>query len=469
MIILLTSSSESRENEYEKASGGYSGSTGIAGSQAGKSATQRATDDSALPGPAPHTAGPHRYDWLNKLDPRVNANPDMTTSPTTEGKSGTAVSGQHYARDAALGAGVGGVGGATYGSAKQGHGKKDSGIAGILPTTMDDQKYDTQYTTDQNTSGSRSTRDYQGPRSGDGSQTVSAGDKSYSSNQYGRDAVAAGGGPPALGGAAALGEHGYQKHEQSIPLTEKGATREADDKLQGAMGPTRATGPASATGTSGTATKGGVSSSDYNGSGTSTLQDRSTGQHHYGRDAVGAGGTGGVGIAAHELYKHEGLDSSGAGRTQTTGQQPATAISSSDNYGTSIGAAKERAGQQQYGSDPAATSGIGSTEGTSKQQYRSLSSGTPSGIDSSQYGASTSDPRSIMPGTFPETSTGLDTYDSPMTSTQGGGAAGVGTQGYTTAKHGPTAVTSGERGSNKLHKEPPLEHLASTVKRKLAS
>lgn len=403
---------ESRENEYEKASGGYGGSTGIAGSQAGKSATQRATDDSALPGPAPHTAGPHRYDWLNKLDPRVNANPDMTTSPTAEGKSGTAVGGQHYARDAALGAGVGGVGGATYGSARQGHAKKDSGVAGILPTTMNDQKYDTQYTTDQNTSGNTS-------------------------------------------------------------------TREADDKLQGAMGPTRATGPASATGTSGTATKGGVSSSDYNGSGTSTLQDQSTGRHHYGRDAVGAGGTGGVGIAAHELYKHEGLDNSGAGRTQTTSQQRAPALSTPDTYGTSTGAAKERADQQQYGRDAAATSGIGGTEGTSKQQYPNLSSVTPSGIDrgqfgsnvatySSQYGASTSDPRSIMPGTFPETSTGLDTYDSPMTNTQGGGAAGVGTQGYTTAKHGPNTVTSGERGSNKLHKEP-LEQLASAVKRKLAS
>ena len=28
---------------------------------------------SALPGPAPHTAGPHKKDWLNKLDPRVDA------------------------------------------------------------------------------------------------------------------------------------------------------------------------------------------------------------------------------------------------------------------------------------------------------------------------------------------------------------------------------------------------------------
>ena len=31
----------------------------------------------ALPGPAPNTAGPHKQDWLNKLDPRVNAIPDQ--------------------------------------------------------------------------------------------------------------------------------------------------------------------------------------------------------------------------------------------------------------------------------------------------------------------------------------------------------------------------------------------------------
>jgi hypothetical protein len=54
---------------------------------------------SNLPGPAPNTAGPHKLDWLNKLDPRVNANPE---GPQTTGHgpfkvdSATAATGKPY-------------------------------------------------------------------------------------------------------------------------------------------------------------------------------------------------------------------------------------------------------------------------------------------------------------------------------------------------------------------------------------
>jgi hypothetical protein len=37
-------------------------------------------DDTQLPGPAPHTAGPHNKDWMNKLDPFVDSHPYSATT-----------------------------------------------------------------------------------------------------------------------------------------------------------------------------------------------------------------------------------------------------------------------------------------------------------------------------------------------------------------------------------------------------
>jgi hypothetical protein len=111
------------------------------------SATPSSTKDpSLLPGPAPNTAGPHKKDWMNKLDPFVDSHPSSKTTdsdhPTIESdtiakSSHAAVTGQsmattsasskelhsspvdsntsgdhHYGRDAAI---AGGVGGAAYG------------------------------------------------------------------------------------------------------------------------------------------------------------------------------------------------------------------------------------------------------------------------------------------------------------------------------------------------------------------
>jgi hypothetical protein len=45
------------------------------------SAAHSSTNDSSLlPGPAPHTAGPHKKDWMNKLDPFVDSHPYSATS-----------------------------------------------------------------------------------------------------------------------------------------------------------------------------------------------------------------------------------------------------------------------------------------------------------------------------------------------------------------------------------------------------
>lgn len=38
--------------------------------------------NSHLPGPAPNTAGPHKSDLLNKLDPRVDSKGGMTYQET---------------------------------------------------------------------------------------------------------------------------------------------------------------------------------------------------------------------------------------------------------------------------------------------------------------------------------------------------------------------------------------------------
>ncbi|KND89102.1 hypothetical protein TOPH_06320 [Tolypocladium ophioglossoides CBS 100239] len=68
-----------RQYETAPASGtaGVPGMTGppsaVAGAPAGASAQQGSAATANLPGPAPHTAGPHRHDMINKLDPTVDS------------------------------------------------------------------------------------------------------------------------------------------------------------------------------------------------------------------------------------------------------------------------------------------------------------------------------------------------------------------------------------------------------------
>jgi hypothetical protein len=446
-FIWLTHDSEQRKNEYETRSGAYGSGGDASGSQAGRAAAA-STD---LPGPAPHTAGPHRYDWMNKLDPRVDANPETVKSSTADGRSNIAESDRHYGRDAAVGAGVGGVGGAAYGSTKKGHTKTDSGVAGISPTTTtyptasdpytskttstSEQKYGSQHTTGQQTSGNKSSSatGYQDTATGKGSQYQSAADTS-SSDRYGREAAAIGGGTAALGGAAALGEHEYQQPERSIPAAGKGAARDVDDRLQGvgSAGSTGATGTSGAT--RGTGVAGNTGASRSGSDPISTLADRTTGE------------VGGV------------------------GQQRAA---SEDAYGSGAGSTTVYKGQQQYGRDSAAAGNVGGGGGTSEQPYRKLSTGTPSGVSSDQlsgqYGKNISGPHNTMPGTFPEAEPGLDTYESPISSSKGYDAGRVGAQEYSTAKHGPTTVATDEGGHTKLHKEQPEERLGSSGYRSLRS
>jgi hypothetical protein len=396
---------------------------------------------------------------MNRLDPRVDAHPDTTQTSRTDSKSGAAgrdsksgATGQdsHYGRDAATGAGVGGIGGAAYGAEKRGHQKSDSGVAGIAPTTRDtttggpyssktagsaEQRYDP-YSTSQDTSVNKPVTSTGGQGAGAGLWTpgASTSDKTASGQQYGRDTAAVGGGAAALGGAAAPGEQEYQKHEQSIPLSGQSATREAGEKLQGSevnRGVPSDTGATGATGVSGS---GGYTS------GSRSLPDRITGDNQYGRDAaIGAGGAGGVGLATDELHKHEDMRSSGP--TTTSGQQQAT-------------------GGAQFGSQATDTG----------NQY----GGNASNLSNTQSGMSSSLPKDAglrhhIPGAFPEPSSDFDAYGNPITGTQGRDTATAAAahaareQEYQTAKHGPTMVADDETGHTRLHKDPLVDRPAGSA------
>lgn len=499
---------------------------------------------SDLPGPAPNTAGPHNHDWLNKLDPRVNANPDAAQSSTTDSKSSAEGKEHRYGRDAALGAGVGGVGGAAYGADKYGHTKTDSAVTGIFPATKDhttggtessttgttQQQHHDNYSTDTGVKSS-STAQNQSTGTGYGSQSASAtgnqstgarygttrADNLVSDPQYGRDAAVVGGRAATLGAAAALGGHEHQKHERSIPLTSKTAGRDVDNSYQ-SSGIGR--------GNTGTTTATTAPTSRPLETGTSTLPDRTIGQQpHYGRDAaIGAGGVGATGIAAHELHKHDGTGYSGVSNSASTAQPDEKGVSGYDTYGSGI-SSTQHGGGQHYSKlpsgapsgidatqfDPAssenqygAASGIAGTgiaasqlgsQTTSKGNQYEKSSGMGSGQFSSeapsttnQYGSTTSDVygsqtgvgtgvgkdtsfQHTMPGSFPGASQGLDAYGNPIASAQGSGVAATGAsgrtgqQGYHAENRGPTTIVSDETGHTKLHKEGPLEHLVSGAKK----
>ncbi len=153
VIHLLTRYSEYRKHENEQGTGLGNAATGAHDSTtgAGQSHLERdvgigaagAGAASILSGPAPNTAGPHRYDWLNKLDPRVDANPDQpqftghgplkveaeqagtgtrTADPTHHGETRA---NDHSDRDAAA---VGVLGGAGAYEGEKHHSGTDSGF-----------------------------------------------------------------------------------------------------------------------------------------------------------------------------------------------------------------------------------------------------------------------------------------------------------------------------------------------------
>ncbi|PVH89551.1 hypothetical protein DL98DRAFT_564875 [Cadophora sp. DSE1049] len=255
---------------------GTVGAAGLAGSQyqkhqagsdvgASNTTGTHQTTSGLTSGPAPNTAGPHSSDMLNKLDPRVTANPTVAQgNPQAQSvlsqsdKSHAATGGYaaqpssshqkdyNYGKDAAL------TGGATsaFVGHHQGESTDPSRVHGASTTSQD--PYSTGST-------QGSTMDPTTDRSKD--------------HHYSRDAAVAGG----VGTAAyAAGRH-HNQGESTDPSRVHGASTTSQDPYS--------------------------TSSTQRSTVDPTTTDRSK-DHHYGRDAAVAGGAAGVGGAAYEADKH---------------------------------------------------------------------------------------------------------------------------------------------------------------------
>lgn len=282
------------------------GTTGLASSTGPHSSSGQSSGlgDSSS-GPAPHTAGPHKSDLLNKLDPRVDSDrdgsktvgtaPGTSTSNTTGGpqpgrspysgsgvdprvdstpRTGTTGSGygggdHQYGRDAGLVAGGAGAGAGAY-AAGHHHGGTDPTGRGY----------------DSSTSGTQASGYGSGTAGGPHSSNLAnkadprVDSDRDGSHRYGRDtAVGTGAG---VGGATA--GHGLlHKH----------------DKHQDPAGTGHGT-----TGTGyGSSTTAGPHSSGMANKADPRVDSDRDGSHHHGRDtAVGAGAGAGAATAGHGLF-----------------------------------------------------------------------------------------------------------------------------------------------------------------------
>ena len=249
-------------------------------------------------GPAPNTAGPHKSDMFNKLDPRVDSDlsKEQSRSGTTGQTSGSSTtgtsdpyssqhSGHHRGEEAALGgAGLGGA--AAYESSKHHH-QNEPNFSHTAPGASSSTSPYSGSALDPRVESGRSGMD-KGPASGAGRD-----------HHLGRDAGLAAG----AGGLATEAErhHGQPTQSTHIPSN---ATRSAYDNTRDPSGYDQA----------GSRLAG------------SSQQPATTKDHHYGRDAALGAGAGG---AVYEADKHLGRDHRGAGyapqdQLAGSGHQPAT-------------------------------------------------------------------------------------------------------------------------------------------------
>ena len=233
------------------------GAAGIGAYEAGRGPSD---PTSSSTGPAPNTAGPHKSDMLNKLDPRVDS--DVSKQQSGTGTTGTSGGGSSTTgssttgRDHHLGrdAGLVGAGGAAAYEADKHHHNKDSGLTGTTGTGR---------------SGIGGTGpDYSTDSAMRGTGTTG----STGHHHLGRDAGLAG-----AGGAAAYEAEKHHGHHHPPGTTASGYENPySASSVDPRVDSTSRTGTTGATGTTGTG-------------------------HHYGRDA-GLAGAGGV--AAYEAEKH---------------------------------------------------------------------------------------------------------------------------------------------------------------------
>ena len=266
----------------DAALGAGAGAAGVGAYEAGRDQPQ-----STATGPAPNTAGPHKSDMLNKLDPRVDSDlskqqPGNTSTgigSNTAGKSSdpydssTTRTGHHTGRDAALTGSAGTAGLGAHEAEKHHQAKHDP----TGTTNTSDLGSST-------TTGAPHHSHHQGHH--DRQQHAAE-------HHLGRDAGLAGAGTAA--GYEAERHHGHPTQSSTVPSTTSSMTT-------GSRVPT--------------------------GSG----YDNQTGTgHHYGRDAglVGAGGVG-----AYEAEKRLGHYDTAGERLAGSGHQPNTATPSTKTTGT---------------------------------------------------------------------------------------------------------------------------------------
>ena len=200
---------------------------------------QGATGTSTLPGPAPNTAGPHKQDWLNKLDPRVNADPN---GPQTSGHgpfkvdSRTAATGKPYDPTSGYTANPAHHGiqtvpdGSHGGSSHLGRDAAGAGVVGAGAYEADKHHHNTRDENLGQTGSSGITgQSTAGPHS---SNIANRADPTVDSDRskdhhYGRDTAIAGG----VGGAAYEADK-HHKHDKDLTASEREQKREQKHELK---------------------------------------------------------------------------------------------------------------------------------------------------------------------------------------------------------------------------------------------
>ena len=293
------------------------GAAGVGAYEAGRGSSDNTVTSGGL---APNTAGPHKSDLLNKLDPRVDS--DRSKQQGTSGTTGTSGIGttsttgtsnypstssttgrdHHLGRDAGL-VGAGGV--AAYEADKHHHnkdshltGNSGTGITGNSGTGISGNGgTGPNYSTDSAMRGS--------------GITAGTGTPGTTSHHLGRDAGLAG-----AGAGAAYEAEKHHGHHYPSGTTASGY----EDPYP------------SSTGTTGTSSTAGSGLDNRDTTGTGLGSQTGTG-HHYGRDA-GLAGAGGV--AAYEAEKHHHNKHDPATTTSSSSDRIG-GISSDRNQPTSTG------------------------------------------------------------------------------------------------------------------------------------
>jgi hypothetical protein len=312
----------------------------------------------ALPGPAPNTAGPHSKDWMNKLDPRVDAKPATSTDASLEsskpyysGEKSTEADKKdhHVGRDAAL---AGGAGGAAYEAEK--HHKHDKDLTQAERDAKKEHKHELKEEKKHHAAEKKEHQHALAAEKKEHRQELKDEKKHEHDDKshLGRDAALAGG----AGGAA----YEAEKHHKNKEIDEtqgKESHLGRDAALAGGVSgaavggttmwdklhkPTETTEP-----------QGSVHSGTLAGTGTGYSDNipseargatETSGDHHYGRDAaLGGGALGAGGLAAHEHKKHEQPSTTG---TSSSAEYPSTTGSSTTGPSTTTG-------EHHYGRDAA--------------------------------------------------------------------------------------------------------------------